>query len=139
CEFFIKAPIDQVFASISTPSGLDTWWTKSSSGEPGLDADYVLDFGPGYQWRAKVSRHEPPTRFELHVTEAHEDWLGTRVGFELRAPGNGKTRVTFRHSGWPEANEHWRVSCYCWPAYLRLLRRHLEHGEFVPYEQRLEA
>jgi len=138
-ELFINATIERVFAGISTPSGLDTWWTKSSSGTPGLGEMFDLDFGPGHEWRAQVSRYEPPTGFELQLTTAHEDWLGTRVNFELSAQDNGQTRVKFRHTGWPQANEHWRVSCYCWPAYLRLLRRNLERGEFVPYEQRLDA
>jgi hypothetical protein len=32
-----------------------------------------------------------------------------------------------------------RISCHCWALYLRLLRRHLEFGESVPYDRRLEA
>jgi len=43
------------------------------------------------------------------------------------------------HTGWPEDNKHWRISCYCWAMYLRLLRRYLEYGEIVPYERRLEV
>ncbi|MCH8956850.1 SRPBCC domain-containing protein, partial [candidate division KSB1 bacterium] len=38
-----------------------------------------------------------------------------------------------------EANEHYRVSCYCWAMYLRLLKRYVEHGETVPYEDRLDV
>ena len=37
------------------------------------------------------------------------------------------------------ANEHWRISCYCWAMYLRLIRRYLEYGETIPYESRLDA
>jgi hypothetical protein len=37
------------------------------------------------------------------------------------------------------ANEHWRISCYWWAMYLRVLRRYLEHGESVAYEDRLDA
>ena len=49
------------------------------------------------------------------------------------------SRVLFYHKGWPSENECWRVSCSCWAMYLRLLRRNLEYGEFVPYEKRLEV
>jgi len=31
------------------------------------------------------------------------------------------------------------TSCYCWAMYLRLLARHVERGEVVPYEARLDA
>jgi hypothetical protein len=32
-----------------------------------------------------------------------------------------------------------RAFGYAWAMYLRLARRYLEHGEFVPYEKRLEV
>jgi uncharacterized protein YndB with AHSA1/START domain len=57
----IKAPIDRVLRAVSTPEGLDTWWTKSSSGEPKVGAEYELSFGPEYLWRARVTRCVPST------------------------------------------------------------------------------
>ncbi len=138
-DLVVKAGADAVFGAVSTPRGLDTWWTKSSSGSPTPGNRFELDFGPGYLWRAVVSACEAPTRFELEMVEADADWLRTRVRFELAPGERGITRLHFSHVGWPEPNEHWRVSCYCWAAYLRLLRRNLEFGEFVPYEKRLEA
>ena len=96
-------------------------------------------FGPGYDWRAKVTRYVPGSEFELQMTEAHVDWAKSCVGCRLTPEGAGKTRVLFYHNGWPEANEHWRVSCYCWAMYLRVLRRNVEHGESVPYEKRLDV
>ena len=101
-------------------------------------AEYELYFGPSHDWRAIVSRCLPNTEFELKMISAQEDWQGTLVGFVLD-PKAGATWVHFHHSGWPQANEHYRVSCYCWAMYLRLLKRHVEHGEFVPYEDRLDA
>jgi hypothetical protein len=85
-----------------------------------------------------VTRYEPDAAFELEMTEAHPDWMNTRVGCELRPEGRESTRVIFYHSGWPAASQHWRVSCYCWAMYLRVMRRYLEHGESVPYDQRLD-
>jgi len=73
------------------------------------------------------------------MTEAHEDWKDTRVGCTLTPDGERATRVLFCHKGWPEGNERWRVSCYCWAMYLRLLWRNLEYGEIVPHEKRLEV
>jgi len=138
-EFPINAPAEKVFAMFSTPEGLDRWWTKSSAGNAAEHAVYKLSFGPGYDWRAKVTRCAPSTAFELQMTDAQEDWKGTRVGCELTSDGASATRVRFYHTGWPEPNEHWRVSCYCWAMYLRILKRNLEHGESVPYERRLDV
>jgi hypothetical protein len=52
----------------------------------------------------------PPSDFELQMERADGDWLGTRVGFHLERRGN-VTWVQFHHTGWPSANEHYRVSC----------------------------
>ncbi|HWN98398.1 MAG TPA: SRPBCC domain-containing protein [Blastocatellia bacterium] len=137
-HFPIKAPLRRVFQAVSTAAGLDSWWTKRSSGEPAESAEYQLGFGPEHQWRAVVSRCNPDTEFELELTAADDDWRGTRVGFLLEEK-DGETQVRFHHSGWPKDNDHYRVSCYCWAMYLRLLKRYVETGETVPYEDRLDA
>lgn len=134
----IKALPSRVFEFVSTPHGLDVWWSKTSSGRPAVGEEYQLGFGPGYDWLAKVTRCAPDSEFELELVQADADWTGSIVGFRLEPRGAG-TWLQFRHRGWPEANEHYRISCNCWAAYLRILRRHLEHGESVPYEQRLDV
>jgi uncharacterized protein YndB with AHSA1/START domain len=134
-HFIIHAPAAQVFRGISTPEGLDTWWTKSSTKH---GDELELDFGPTYEWGARVTRSVPDREFELEITRADADWTGTRIGFVLDE-ADGQTHARFHHTGWPQSNEHYRISCYCWAMYLRLLKRHVERGELVPYEQRLEA
>ena len=138
-QFTVRAPPPRVFHAMATPQGLTHWWTQTSNGKPQEGAEYQLNFGADYAWRARVTRFLPEAAFELEITQAHPDWMNTRVGCELRPEGRESTRVIFYHSGWPAANQHWRVSCYCWAMYLRILRRYLEHGESVPYEQRLDA
>jgi uncharacterized protein YndB with AHSA1/START domain len=135
-DFPIAAPAQRVFDAVSTPAGLDEWWTLRSAGEPREGAEYVLFFGDDYDWRARVTRCAAPSEFELEMTRADDDWLGSRVGIRLQPRDTG-TWVEFYHSGWPAANEHFRISCHCWAMYLRVLRRFLENGESVPYEERL--
>lgn len=137
-DFPIAASPQRVFEAISTPKLLDEWWTLASSGEPVVGATYMLDFGPEYQWRARVTRADPGSAFEIEMTGADSDWAGTRVGFAL-SPSERGTQVRFYHTGWPAENEHFRISCHCWAMYLRVLRRHIEHGESVPYHQRLDV
>jgi uncharacterized protein YndB with AHSA1/START domain len=138
-DMTIKAPRQQVFEAFATLQGLDSWWTKTSSGEPREGAVYTLSFGPEYDWRAKVTRCLPGSAFELETTEAEPDWTGTRLGCQLDSKDTATTSVRFYRTGWPAQNEHWRESCYCWAMYLRLLRRHVESGEVVPYESRLDV
>jgi uncharacterized protein YndB with AHSA1/START domain len=134
----IKATADEVFGAVATPKGLDQWWTQSSEGSPEKGAEYTLFFGKGYDWRAVVTRCIPGKEFELELTRSMDDWMGTRVGFLLEEKG-GATQLRFHHKGWPEADDHFCTSSTCWAMYLRILRRHLEFGETVPYEMRLDV
>jgi uncharacterized protein YndB with AHSA1/START domain len=137
-DFPIAVPPARVFEGIASPPGLDEWWTARSAGSPQVGSEYQLFFGPEYDWRAVVRKSRPGEAFELELTRAMKDWHGTRVGFELSPTGTG-TMVRFYHAGWSSASEHYRISCYCWAMYLRILRRNLEFGEKVPYEKRLDV
>lgn len=134
----IRADASAVFRAVSTPEGLNQWWTESCDGDSQVDTTFALGFGPAYQWTALVSRCVPDRRFELTMQSADDDWTGTRLNFEL-SESSGVTQLRFSHTGWPAANAHFRTSCHCWALYLRLLRRYLEHGETVPYATRLDA
>ena len=137
-DFPIFAPPEQVFEAITSPEGLAMWWTERTAGEPTPGTTYELGFGPSYQWRAAVRKRIPPAEIEWEFTQADADWLGTRVGFRLVPKGN-HTQVHFHHTGWPEVSAHYRTSSFCWAMYLRLLKRYVEHGEVVPYEERLDV
>lgn len=137
-DFPIQAPVDKVFRAISTADGLNAWWTLRCSGEPALGNEYQLWFGPEYDWRAEVSRFEPNAEFEFLMTRAMPGWDRTRVGFHLTEQG-GITQVRFHHRGWSEVSDHFRTTAFCWAMYLRILRRFVEHGEFVAYDRRLDV
>ena len=137
-DFPINVAPSRVFAAVSTPAGLDQWWTLTSQGVAREGAEYQLGFGPEYQWRAVVSRCLVDREFELTMGASDADWQGTRVRFILE-PAAGGTQVRFSHSGWPALNAHYRTSSYCWAMYLRILTRNLEFGEEVEYERRLSV
>jgi uncharacterized protein YndB with AHSA1/START domain len=137
-DFPIMASPEDVFRAISTPDGIDNGWSRNSSGAPEAGEIYELSFGPGYDWRAAVTRCVPDSEFELQFIEADDEWTRTKVGFNLDAR-DGTTQVRFRHVGWPAINEHYRVSSFCWAMYLRILKRYVELGEKVPWGERLNA
>lgn len=136
--FPICAAAPTVFEAMTSPAGLAQWWARAARGHVRLGAEYVLDFGPGYEWTARVTRCTPGVSFEWEMVDVMDDWRASRVGFALR-PDNDRTWVDFYHTGWQAVTEHYKVSNCCWAAYLRILRRHLEHGETVPYEDRLDV
>lgn len=136
-RFPINATPSEVFDAVSTPDGLDRWWTKASSGVAEEGARLALGFGAGYQWTGTVSVYRPGAEFELVIDASDPDWQGTRVGFTLHGREDC-TQVEFRHTGWPADNDHYRTSNFCWAMYLRIMKRYLENGDFVEYERRLD-
>lgn len=142
-DFPLNMAVSRVLRAVSMPADLAQWWTTRSKGQARPGAEYELWFGPQDEWRAKVTRCAPNAEFEPQLTRADREWLGTKVGFHLEAK-DGKTRARFYHVGWPNVGwptetERYRVSCYCWAVYLRVLRRYFEHGESLPYERRLDV
>jgi uncharacterized protein YndB with AHSA1/START domain len=136
--FQVSSPIESVYQAISTPSGISKWWSLDTKGHSELGGLLELDFGPGYQWQAQVTQMVPPHEFELTLIKADDDWLDTTVSFQLSTTSNG-TEVRFSHQGWKTASDHYYISNYCWAMYLRIMKRYVEHGETVDYNQRLHA
>jgi uncharacterized protein YndB with AHSA1/START domain len=134
-QLLVKAPPALVFPVLATPSGLDAWWTARAEGFPAEGSTYGLWFPPDFQWKATVTIYRPDEAFELKITKASDDWMGSRVGFHL-SPHEGSTVLDFHHAGWSSPSDHFRISSFCWASYLRLMRRHVENGEVVAYADR---
>ena len=132
----IKASPEGVFKILSTPEGLNRWWTKNCQGRPELGSIYQLDFG-SVVWQCQVTDLLVNQELEFTMSQSDEDWLDTQIRFELEQTTKG-TRLKFMHLGWAIANDHFHASNHCWGLYLRILRRFLEFGEEVNYENRLE-
>jgi uncharacterized protein YndB with AHSA1/START domain len=104
-HFTINSPAKKVFEAISSSEGLDQWLTKSSSVVLEMGGVYTLNFGPPYIWKAVVTKYKTDSLFELEMTDADTDWLGTKVGFTLFRQ-EGFTKIHFYYTGWLESNEH---------------------------------
>lgn len=137
-RFPIHASADRVFEAITSPKGLDAWWTLESEGQPVKGADYRFYFDPQYDWHGKVTEAAKDRVIEWRFTDAEPDWTGTSLRMELEEK-EGWTWVEFAHTGWVDAGEHFRITSYCWAAYLRLLRLYVEEGQVAPYEKRLNV
>ena len=137
-DFPIRAPQKDVFEAVSTATGLDAWWSNQSTGNASIGSEFQLQFGPEYEWRAVVTKYVPNSEFEIEMTVSDDDWNGTRIGFHLTET-NDVTLVRFHHMNWPEANEHYRRSSFCWAMYLVRLKRYVENSDVVPYSDRFNV
>lgn len=133
--FTIKATVGEIFDAIVTPPGLNNWWTKECWGAPELGGKYRFYFTPEYDWKCEVIEFVPDKLIEWKMTEADEDWTGTRLRFELEQR-DGAVAIHFQHTGWPVLNEHFRRSNTCWALLFSGLKKLVEKGEIIPFEKR---
>jgi len=132
----ISASIEAVFETISTAKGISRWWSSNASGHSELGSLLEIEFTDDIHWQAQVTQMVAPHEFELTLVKSDPDWIDSRVGFYL-SQGSRGVDVKFYHQGWKETNDHYYISCYCWAMYLRIMKRFLEFGEVVEYDQRL--
>lgn len=131
----IENDISDVYHAFSDPEELNKWWTKESSGKASEGEFYRMFFGVPHDWRFKVTIAQLPSRFEWQVVQADPDWKDTRLGVQLSEDDKG-TSVAFYHTGWPEENEHFKHSNFCWALLLNGLKQYLEKGTITPFEER---
>ena len=72
-----------------------------------------FNFTDDYNWYGKVSKCELSKVFCIEMTQSDADWNNTTFSFELEEVNNG-TLLKFSHENWPQKNDHFRHSSFCW-------------------------
>lgn len=132
----ICVPENKIFEAVSSPTGLNSWWTLEAKGMPCKGSEYHLYFGPQYDWRAVVSDVTLDKSIHYRVTQAMDDWLHTVLEFELFSAEPNKCKLRFSHRGWAKESEHYAISSYCWAVLLLGLKNYVEKDIVVPFEHR---
>ncbi|MGW9512316.1 SRPBCC family protein [Embleya sp. NPDC055610] len=94
---------ERVYEALTTVAGLAGWWTEKTSGETDLGGVLEFRFGPG-GFDMKVVELDPGRIVRWEVVDGPEEWVGTRVEWNLRQEGDF-TIVLFKHEGWREPVE----------------------------------
>ncbi|WP_282136252.1 SRPBCC family protein [Seonamhaeicola maritimus] len=131
----IKASTKEVFYAVSQPEHLNNWWTLKSSGIPKLSQEYNLNFTDTYNWFCKVSEIKTNEYILFKMTMSDKDWNPTTFGFNLKETEMG-TSVRFSHSNWRIQNDHFKIASFCWAILLNGLKKYLEKGIIIPFEER---
>ena len=129
----VRAPLDDVYAALSTPGGLAGWWTRDSRGESRVGERIEFRF-PQHeaQFDMEVVELLPAGRVAWKVVAGPEEWIGTRIGYELKREGDF-TVVLFRHEGWREPVEFMHHCSTKWAVFLLSLKALVETGKGAPY------
>jgi Activator of Hsp90 ATPase homolog 1-like protein len=82
---------------LATVEGLSRWWTSDTRGESKAGGVLQFRFGDG-GFDMKVLELQPGKRVLWQVVDGPEEWLGTKISFDLKQNGDW-TVVLFKHQG----------------------------------------
>jgi len=108
---------DDAYKALTTNEGLAGWWTRDTTG---VDME-VLELDPG-------------KRVRWLVVDGPQEWIGTRIDWELREDEHG-TVVLFKHQDWKEPVEFMHHCSTKWAMFLMSLKALIEGGEGAPWPQ----
>jgi uncharacterized protein YndB with AHSA1/START domain len=126
----IKSSLNDVYQALTTRDGLAGWWTTDTRGESKVDGVIQFRFGAG-GFDMKVLELEPASRVLWQVVAGPEEWVGTKVSWELKEEGDYAI-ILFRHQGWKEPVEFMHHCSTKWAIFLMSLKSLLETGKGAP-------
>ena len=124
---------DDVYRALTTRQGLAGWWTDDVSGDGATVGDKVhFQFGEMGFFDMKVLEAEPGKRLLWEVIDGPQEWIGTKVSWDLRQEG-AYTIVLFKQAGWKEPVEFMHHCSTKWAVFLLSLKALVETGKGAPY------
>ena len=131
----VRAPIETVFAAITTSDGLASWWTRDvQAGTAEVGSLFRFSFRGVFNPHLRITEIEAPLRVTFEGVDSHDAWGETTIRFVLESI-NGATLVRFWHHMGPERSSDGVASAnFTWAYYLNSLRLLCERGEGAPYQ-----
>jgi uncharacterized protein YndB with AHSA1/START domain len=131
-ELEISAPAARVYAALSSPEAIGTWWDEQTPRQ--TERGLVLEHHPGPQHgvvKLLVVERVPNRRVEWECVSSHpasspaSAWTGTHFIFEL-AERDGATMLDFSQTGYDEQSPFFAANEAAWGEVLANLKRVVE-------------
>jgi uncharacterized protein YndB with AHSA1/START domain len=127
--------MDEVYKALTTREGLAAWWASNTQGDSKIGGVIKFRFSSaGVEiggFDMKVLELQPATRVLWQVVEGPQEWVGTKVSFDLKQSG-AHAIVLFKHQGWKEPVEFMHHCSTKWAIYLMSLKSLVETGKGSP-------
>lgn len=131
-QLILRSSSEKIFHAITTQEGLASWWTRETTASPEIGFVNQFRFGAPHGNEMKVTRLEQNS-VEWECVGGPQEWIGTKVKFQIREKESGGFLLDFTHSGWASATEFFGVCNFNWGRYLLSLKHLLEKGQGHPY------
>jgi uncharacterized protein YndB with AHSA1/START domain len=131
----IRSSLDEVYKALATREGVAAWWTTNTQGESKVGGVLKFSFSSGGTeiggFEMKVLELQPAKRVLWQVVGGPEEWIGTRISFELKQESD-YVIVLFKHQGWKEPVEFMHHCSTKWAIFLMSLKSLLETWKGAP-------
>ena len=129
--FGTKVSATTVLQALTRLDGLAAWWTRETAGDPRPDGVIQFTFGSHGGFAMQVLKSDA-AGVEWRCIEGPEEWLGTRIKFDLLQQVS-HNQLMFRHSGWSDESPFFYHCSTKWATFLLSLRDYLELGQGKPF------
>ena len=122
----INAKPTKVYAALTTPAALHSWWTADATVEEkvGGKAEFGFD-GRAIVFRMKIEELNPGKSVVWSCHGDQPEWNGTTLTWDL-VPHDGGATVRFTHSGWKAATEMYAICNTTWGELMYRLKNYVE-------------
>jgi hypothetical protein len=131
-----SSSLNDVYRALTTIEGLSAWWTATTLGESKVGGVLQFRFGAN-GFDMKVLELQPAKRVLWQVVAGPEEWLGTKISFDIRQEGDW-TIVLFKHEGWKEPVEFMHHCSTKWAVFLLSLKSLLESRKGAPWPNEIK-
>jgi uncharacterized protein YndB with AHSA1/START domain len=134
----IEADKRTIYIALTTQKGLSNWWTRDcvARAEVGFINEFI--FGNHFHNKMQVIALVQNKLVEWKVIAGAEEWIGTLIRFEI-IEKDGLNFISFKHTGYHEANDFYASCNYNWGRYMMSLKLYCETGIGAPYEDEKDS
>ncbi len=128
----IQSSVDDTYKALTSRAGLAAWWTRDTLDDSRTGGVVRFRFSGGQGFDMKVLELDPSRRVLWQVVDGPEDWIGTRVSFDL-AQEDDYAVVRFKHEGWKAPVDFMHHCSTKWGMFLLSLKSMIEKGTGTPW------
>ena len=128
----IKGSAADIYALLTTDSGLSKWWTTDTRGAGPVGSIIEFRFGGGGPDFTIIEL--VPNRLVRwqHSGNMPEDWQGSEIAFELHEDSK-QTILNFSHYNWADSGEFLAHCSTKWGVFMMSLKSFVETGKGMPH------
>ena len=122
----IKASPEEVYAALTTHTGLANWWTADAHAEPHVGGKAEFGFNKrSAVYLMTIRKLDPDKEVVWSCQGDNSEWAGTTLTWTI-TPDGVSSMLRFTHGGWKSESDFFAVCNSTWGELMYRLKGYLE-------------